>query len=87
MVECSAQTDGYRKTSNEEISTCSSRQFKYVPNESFPSLWTVSIPVSVSKASHNAVHFILKWQVDQGVSDDCLQRRNYEEDSGMSSYH
>ena len=46
MVECSAWTDGYRKTSNEEISTCSSRQFKYVPNESFPSLWTVSISTS-----------------------------------------
>ena len=46
MVECSAWTHGYRKTSNEEISTCSSRQFKYVPNESFPSLWTVSISTS-----------------------------------------
>ena len=56
MVECSVWTDGYRKTSNEEISTCSSRQYKYVPSEAFPSLGTASI----SKASHNAVRqFIL----------------------------
>lgn len=32
---------------------------------------------------NKAIHFILKWQIDWDVLDDSLQKRNYEEDSGV----